>query len=252
MSKEIIKNVPDEWMVLLNKMPDLKEYFIEQAEYYDDCFEGVPESFFTGCYELYFESYKEYEPFFTCFERGKEVFENFYEAWGSSEDICNECDEQEWEKIKQEHKKAKAELISDETKLKEIAKRYIDGINYILSLDDEEGYDFEQMNVRILKWEEFKEEYDTDEMQDIYDELKDKIADIVDDEVFPDYEDNFLLTIGIDALPDISVNNVYLDDYILWPIAKIDDVENPFRPYYELWEYGIDIYVTDDEIIMKY
>lgn len=248
MSEELIKNVPEEWMTLLDKMPEMKEYFIEQAQI-DEFFDGVPDSFFTGCYELYFKSYKDYEPFFTCFKRGKEVFENFYEAFG-----FNDLNDDEYEKYLQEREKSKLELKLNETKLKEIAKRYIKGINNIMASEDEEVYDFEEMSVRILEQEEFEEDYDTDGMQDLYFELEEEIEDILDDNFFPDYEDseNFLLNLSTNALPEFTGNNRFIANYILWPMAETNDMENPFRPFFELWKYDIKLYITDDEILIVF
>lgn len=235
---------PKEWDNIMDS--DLKDYFIEE-EIEDD----VPEDFFTYCYEMFFEKYINYKPFFTCFEKGEEVFENFYKIYGESWDL------EEGEELED------LEDLTDE----QLLIQYIDGINYLQSLVEKEGYreaakhnmellqslgagefyDIGQMEIKRVTYKEFKEQYDEDDLE--YNSvIWEYIEEILDEIVWPKFEENFIMNF---IEPFYQLFGDYkVIDYILWPIAKREDIENPFKPYVELREREMEVYIIDKNTLV--
>lgn len=87
-NEEILNDLPEEWIELLDTMPELKQDWIEYVE--NNYPDSIPDFFFT-LYLDYVEKYADYKPFFTCIERGEEVFDSFYEVYGS---WCDKTDEE--------------------------------------------------------------------------------------------------------------------------------------------------------------
>lgn len=243
------KNWPKEWDNIMGQ--DLKDYFIEEGIVIEDEMEdAVPEYFFTYCYDMFFEKYLDYKPFFTCFEKGEEVFKNFYKIYGQSYDLGEE--------------KEKLGDVTDE-QLKKILARYIDGLKYFKTLAKEEYKcevetlqswgdglrDIAQMEIKRVTNKEFEEQYpalyDQDPYEDHY-SIWEEIGDMLDEIVWPETEENFL-TNFMEPLYQLleDYNLIY---YILWPIAKREDIENPFTPFVELNERGMEVYIADENTLV--
>lgn len=118
-------------------MPELKADWIEFRETDTDV---IPNFFFT-LYLDYVEQYADYKPFFTCIERGEEVFENFYQLYGRWYDKSDE------ERAK-EIENAPKEQELDDAQLNEIVIRYMEGVNYLLALDGEKIYDISRKEIK--------------------------------------------------------------------------------------------------------
>lgn len=212
---EELKELPKEWIDLLNSMPEIKDIFIGDMELNEN--EIIPSYFFS-----YFEEdFKECEPFFTCFERGKEVFDNFYELYGDGQFKSNELDDME-------------------NKL--LVKKHIEAMNYLLKLDNEETYNIK--NIKEMSEGEFDNEYDrydiaNEEMEFICNRTMRHI-------ILPDAEENFLVELE-EALYQVT-SDYNLIFYILWPLGKKDDIENPYKAYVELWTRGVKPYIIDKNL----
>lgn len=232
--EEVLIDLPKEWIELLNKMPKLKADWIEYKKENDDI---IPDFFFT-LYLDYVEKYADYKPFFTCIESGKEVFENFYKLYGSWYDKSDE------ERAKEIENAPQMQGL-DDAQLKEIVIRYMEGVNYLLALDDEKTYDIEQMEIKRITKKEFEEKYEEDEIEE---DIFDDIGSIMLYNILPEYEENPLVEME-EPLYQLLENykNVY---YILWPLGKRDDIENPFKAYVELWERHMEPYIIDENLIV--
>lgn len=265
------KNWPKEWDSLMDQ--DLKDYFLEER-FKDD----VPESFFTYGYK-FFAQYLDYKPFFTCFEKGEEVFENFYNIFGKLWDMEEERTLEEL-LYKQQNKTfvrdmyernslksvSQKKKLTDE-RLKEILIRFINGINYLKKLVGREKYkeiakyntkflpfmemhklyDIRQMEIKRITDKEFREEYAEDTLK--YNSfIWEYIEDALDKIVWSDFQENFIMHLRkplYELLGDYKVVNC-----ILWPIAKKEDIENPFNPYVELNERGMEVYIADENTLV--
>lgn len=244
---EVLKDLPIEWIDLLNQRPELKEVWAKDIK---GQAESIPEYFLTGYWaDDYFEKYADYEPFFSCIDRGKEVFDLFYEFCGGND----RTEEEEREAIEKAKENSKTKLSDEE--IKEIVGRYIDGINFFLKLNEDnkyelgiEGtYDINQMEIKRLSWEELEEQYDDLHSIDAG-ELKEYIFEAMDDMVLPDWEENILLELNEPLYQYFeNYNNVY---YVLWPLGKRDDIENPFKPYLELWGKNMEPFIINKNLIV--
>ena len=213
--EEELKELPKEWIDLLNSMPEIKDIFIEDMELNGN--EIIPSYFFS-----YFEEdFKECEPFFTCFERGKEVFDNFYELYGDGQFKSNELDDME-------------------NKL--LVKKHIEAMNYLLKLDNEETYNIK--NIKEMSEREFNNEYDRYDIDNV--DIENRWHNSMWDNILPAEKDNFLMTL-VEALYQVTLD-YNLIFYILWPLGKKDDVENPYKAYVELWTSGVKPYIIDENL----
>lgn len=213
--EEELKELPKEWIDLLNSMPEIKDIFIEDMELNEN--EIIPPYFFS-----YFEEdFKECEPFFTCFERGKEVFNNFYELYGDGQFKSNELDDME-------------NIL--------LVKKHIDAMNYLLKLDNEETYNIK--NIKEMPEREFNNEYDRYDIDNV--DIENRWHNSMWDNILPAEKDNFLMTL-VEALYQVTLD-YNLIFYILWPLGKKDDVENPYKAYVELWTRGVKPYIIDENL----
>ncbi len=227
-------DLPQEWIDLLEEMPDIKEQFMEDKELNE--YNTVPEYFFS-----YFEKLKDSEPFFTCFEGGQGVFDNFYELYGSWDDEEDEEEEDDDD----------SELSDDE--ILELVKKHIESLKYFLSVIDldrhdygKDYFDFDNVEVKIMNSDEYAQ------ISDEVDKYRDKnvrnlCSDAMLDKILPNEDDNPIMAFD-DALFEQTQND-YILYYILWPLGGIKDIENPFAPYEKLWEYGVDIRFVSKNLI---
>lgn len=217
--EEELKDLPQEWVCLLNSMQDVKEVFIRDKKLFRN-------DMISPCFFSYFEDdYKKCEPFFLCFERGKEVFDNFYELYG--EDESSEPEDKD----------------ITENELKELLARYIYGLNYLLEMEGEAIYNIHEMDIQESNEEDLEDNYDIEEDTDIgnccYQSMNHNILSKVENPI-NEFEE---------ALYDLTMDyNLIL--YILWPLGKVDDVENPYKAYVELWKRGIRPYIINKNLLV--
>jgi hypothetical protein len=220
MENEELKGVPQVWIDILNTMPDVKESFIED---YDES-EPVSGYFFD-----YLGSYKEYEPFFTCCERGEEVFKLFYDYFGGYDN-------------EQDNKEPKTTIKMTEDRITELLQKHVTGMNYFLEKNNLAEYNFSDMQIIKMNEDDFESKYDTYEIAD---------ADI------NEYYTNFMFhetksnPLGMLVEPFYALTLCYETIfYFLWPLIKEDTVENPFFAYVELYQKDIRPYIVDKNLIV--
>lgn len=219
--EEELRDLPQEWIELLNQMPKIKERFVEDKKVNRD--EMISPYFFS----YFMDDYKLCEPFF-CFERGKEVFNNLFELYGKSET---------------------AESIVknlNEDELKELIIKHINGINYLLKMEDEKTYDIRNMEIRELTGKQFEDNYYANYIEDS--DVRDSCNEAMIYDVLPKDDENPISAFH-EALYELTLdyNIIY---YILWPLGKIDDVDNPYKGYVELWKRRIKPYIIDKNLLV--
>lgn len=213
-----LKELPQEWITLLNSMPKIKSEFIKDKRVNKD--EMITPYFFS----YFSDDYMLCKPYFLCFERGEEVFNNFYSLYGENELTNNEIDDIE---------------------LKKLLINRIEGINDLLKLSNEKRYNISNMKFEKTTYDKINEEYDLHNIEEI--DIKDYCTDIMWTKILPDERQNPICTFE-EALYNLTLdyNIVY---YILWPLGKKDDIENPYTAYAKLWEKGIKTYVIDEKLV---
>ena len=203
-------------------MPDIKEQFIEDKKLNKD--EMISPYFFS----YFMNDYKGCESFFLCFERGKEVFNNLYELYEeneSSETIGKNIDDKE---------------------LKELLTRHIEGINNLLEIDDKTQYNIDEMEIRVLSEEEFENEFNLDDIEN--DDIIACCSSTMRLYVLPRSHKNPIVEFE-EALYQLTLNyNIIF--YVLWPLAKIYYIENPYEPYVELWKGGTTPYIINKNLLV--
>ena len=213
-----LKELPQEWITLLNSMPKIKSEFIKDKRVNKDVM--ITPYFFS----YFSDDYMLCKPYFLCFERGEEVFNNFYSLYGENELTNNEIDDIE---------------------LKKLLINRIEGINDLLKLSNEKRYNISNMKFEKTTYDKINEEYDLHNIEEI--DIKDYCTDIMWTKILPDERQNPICTFE-EALYNLTLdyNIVY---YILWPLGKKDDIENPYTAYAKLWEKGIKTYVIDEKLV---
>lgn len=217
-ANEELKDLPKEWIELLNSMPDIKEEIIEDRHRYED--EMISPYFFS-----YFEDdYMKYKPFFSCFKRGEEVFNNFYSLYGDNDSIRDDI---------------------NEVTLKTLLIKRMEGINNLLKMANKKTYDISNIRFEETTYDILDKEYDLSDIEEI--DIKDYCADIMWDEILPDETINPISAFE-EALYNLTLDYkiVY---YILWPLGKKDDIENPYAAYVKLWENRIETYVINENLV---
>lgn len=218
---EELMDLPQEWINVLERMPEVREVFIEDKE--DDEDEMIPIYFFS-----YFEDdIKECEPFFTCFERGKEVFNNFYSIYGSDND---------------------EDKTLDDEQIIDLVKKHIEGMKYLLELNDNDTYDFDNMEIKLLSKEEYIQNKNSEDINIEDNDIRNECSDSMLDNVLPEEEENPISAFH-EALYE-KTQNYYILYYILWPLGKIDDISNPFDAYKKLWENNIEIHLLSKDLMV--
>lgn len=220
MNDEELKGIPQEWIDILNTMPDVKESFIED---YDES-EPVSEYFFE-----YLGSYKEYEPFFTCCERGEEVFKLFYGIFGGYDN-------------EQENAEPKPKAKMSEERINELLEKHITGMNYFLDNIYLAGYNFADMQVVKMSRNDFENKYDKYEIADA--DINGYYTDFMFDET-----NNNPLGMFVEPFYALTLNYETIF-YFLWPLIKEDAVENPFMAYVELYQEDMRPYIIDEKLIV--
>lgn len=215
---EELKDLPQEWIELLNSMPEVKEEFIEDKLCNED--EMIPPYFFS----YFSDDYMLCKPYFLCFERGEEVFNNFYKLYGDAEPISKEI---------------------DDVTLKNLLIKRMEGINDLLKLSNEKIYDISNIKFEETTYDTLKEEYNLHDIEEV--EIKDFSSNIMNMDILPDETQNPISAFE-EALYNLTLdyNIVY---YILWPLGKKDDIENPYTAYIKLWEKGIKTYVINENLV---
>ncbi|MBD5105721.1 MAG: hypothetical protein HDT41_01850 [Lachnospiraceae bacterium] len=222
---EELSDLPEEWIKLVKTIPNLYDVFVEDKGL--DMGEMLP----VGFLSYFQDDYKECEPFFTCFEGGWEVFHNFYNIYGKDFDSCEE------------------EKLSDGD-IRELMKKHMKGMNSLLELcADGDSYDADSMEIKILPSIEEAEEFVSDwedweevECADIRQEIMNVVIDML-----PDEEENPISAFW-EPLYE-QTQDYHILAYIMWPLMKRADIENPFEAYKMLWEHDITIYCKDKELL---
>lgn len=216
---EEFDDLPEEWIHLVKTIPDLIYDFVDDKRHTDDM---LPEYFFN-----YFEDdYKECEPFFTCFECGEEVFRNFYGIYGDSVS--------DYEKE-----------LSDED-IMELVRKHIKGMNYLLASKNFDQYDIDSVTIKVMssineakeiipEWEDYEDIESSDERYDVMGIMIDELPEEEDNPISAFWEPLYEQT-----------QSFYIRAYIIWPLVKQADIENPFEAYKILWENSIDIYTNEE------
>ncbi len=217
-----LKDLPQEWVDLLNSMPGIKGQFIRDKKVNRD--EMISPYFFS----YFLDDYKSCKPFFLCFERGKEVFDNLYELYGEDESV------------KQVNK------ILDENELTKLLIRYIEGVNYLLEMEGETTYDIHEMEIKELSEEDFLDEYDSVDIEN--EDIRGCCSQVMRYNILPDGDINPIVEFE-EALYELTLD-YNLIFYILWPLGKVDDVENPYKAYVELWKMEIKPYIINKDLLV--
>lgn len=223
---EELEDLPKEWVDLLESMPDVMEDFIEDKAL--DMYETIP-SYFFSYFEINFEGdyYKKCEPFFTCFEGGKAVFDNFYGIYGDT--ASDDRDK-----------------ITDDEEILELMKKHIEGMKYMTGLNDEQYYDFDSMQIMVVSKEEYLK---NEKLRDKEGGgLRSEISAAMLDYILPEEEDNPICAF-YEALYE-QTQDSYIRYYILWPLSLIKNKSNPFEPYKILWENNISVYLVDKNLMI--
>lgn len=219
--EEELRDLPQEWIELLNQMPKIKEQIVRDKKV--NKYEMISPYFFS----YFMDDYKLCESFF-CFERGKEVFNNLFELYGKSETAES--------------------IVKDlnEDELKKLIIKHINGINYLLKMKDEKTYDIRNMEIRELTGEQFEDDYDANDIEDS--DIRDSCNEAMIYDVLPKDDENPIAAFD-EALYELTLdyNIIY---YILWSLGKIDDVDNPYKSYVELWKRGLKPYIIDENLLV--
>ncbi len=218
MEYEELGDLPQEWIDLLDTMPDIREEFIEAKLYNED--EMLSPYFFS-----YFEEdYKLCKPFFLCFERGEAVFNNFYSLYGTTDSESKEI---------------------NDAKIQTLLRKHMEGMNYLLELRNEKTYTIEEMKFEETTYESLSNEYDFQKIDNGI--VLNYITDAMLFNVLPEEEDNPVVAF-LEPLYQLTGNYMVIY-YILWPLGGNDDLENPFAAYIELWKQGITPYIINDNLV---
>ncbi|AEY65513.1 hypothetical protein [Clostridium sp. BNL1100] len=220
--EEELKDLPKEWVELLNFMPSIKAQFIRDKKLNRD--EMISPYFFS----YFIDDYKRCEPFFLCFESGKEVFDNFYELYGKEEPIITE------------------DKTLNQDELSQLLTKHIYGMNYLLEIGGEETYDIHEMKIKELSEEDFLNQYDSDDIEN--EDIKGCCSQVMRLNILPDENINPIVEFE-EALYELTLD-YNLIFYILWPLGKVDDVENPYKPYVELWKKEIKPYIINKNLLV--
>ncbi|MBD5135762.1 MAG: hypothetical protein HDT39_07355 [Lachnospiraceae bacterium] len=220
---EELMDLPQEWIKLLESMPEVKEDFVEHKKL--DMDEMIPIYFFS-----YFQDdYRKCEPFFTCFEGGKAVFDNFYGIFGNKD--SNDSDKN-----------------LDDEQIMKLVKKHIEGMKYLIEeLNDKEYYDFDSMQILIMSREEFNQNErfkNSNEDGGLMDEASDSMLD----NILPEEEDNPIMAFH-EALYEQTLD-YYILYYILWPLGMIKNKNNPFEAYKKLSDNGIHVCLVDQNLMV--
>lgn len=162
--EEELKDLPQEGVVLLNTMPEIKSQFIRDKKVNRG--EMISPYFFS----YFMDDYMRCEPFFLSFEKGQEVFDNLYELYGKSKS------------------KEPADKSPDENKLNKLLVRHIDGMNYLLKIADETTYAIHEMEIKELSEEDFEDEYDPEDIEDA--DIRRCCSQVMRHKILPDEDEN--------------------------------------------------------------
>lgn len=220
--EEELKDLPQEWIVLLNSMPGIKVQFIRDKKVNID--EMISPYFFS----YFLDNYKNCEPFFLCFERGKEVFDNLYELYG--EDRSTEAMDETLHK----------------NELNKLLIRHIEGMNYLLEMEGEPTYDIHEMEIKELSEEDFLDQYATVDIEN--EDMKGCCSQVMRLNILPDKEINPIVEFE-EALYELTLD-YNLIFYILWPLGKVDHIENPYNAYVKLWKADIKPYIINKNLLV--
>lgn len=152
-------------------MPEVKGEFIEDKLCNED--EMISPYFFS----YFSDDYMLCKPYFLCFERGEEVFNNFYSLYGDNKTTSKEMD--------------------DDT-LKSLLIDRMKGINNLLKLSNKKTYDISNIKFEETTYDTLKEEYDIYDIEEV--DIKDYCADIMNMDILPEETQN-----PISAFEDIEL-----------------------------------------------
>lgn len=215
---EELKDLPQPWIDLLNSMPKIKKEIIIDKKNNES--EMIPPYFL----EYFSENYMQCKPYFLCFERGEEVFNNFYSLYGGNELISKDV---------------------DNVTLESLLVKRMEEINSLLELSGEEPYDISKIKFEETTYDILNKEYDLSDIDEV--DIKDCFDDTMTFDILPNETENPIVAFE-ETLYNLTsdYNLVY---YILWPLGKKDDIANPFETYVKLWEKGIKIYVINKNLV---
>ena len=102
------------------------------------------------------------------------------------------------------------------------------------------------MDIKELSEEEFENEYDLGDIEN--EDIRRCCGQIMRHNVLPKASVNPIVEFE-EALYELTFNyNIIF--YILWPLGKVDDVENPYKAYVELWKRGIKPYIINKNLLV--
>lgn len=164
------------------------------------------------------------KPYFLCFERGEDVFNNFYNLYGDSEPTSKEI---------------------DDTTLKKLLVKHLEGINNILKLSNEKIFNIADMKFEKTNYDCIKQEYDLHNIESV--EIKDKCVDIMWNNILPREDENPIFAFEQALYNEtLDYNIVY---YILWPLGKIDNISNPYEAYVKSRQKGVQVYIINERLV---
>lgn len=215
---EELENLPKEWIDLLNSMPQVRDEFIDDKLCNED--EMISPYFFS----YFSDDYLKCKPYFLCFERGEDVFNNFFNLYGKNEPIKKDI---------------------DDITLKELIVKHMEGINNIFRLSNQKTYNIAEMKIEESTYECIKKEYDLNNIESI--DIKDRCADAMWHDILPNEDENPISAFD-EALYNetLDYNIVY---YILWPLGKIDYINNPYEAYVKLKQKGVKLYIINRNLV---
>lgn len=219
MENTILEGLPDKWLKLLNEMPEIKNQM--EVDKLNNKDEVISPYFFS----YFYDDYEKCRDFFLCCEEGADVFNNFNEIYGKSNNALNKLNEEQ--------------IIN-------LAKEYFTGINNLLLAADEEPYDIENMEIKICSENEFEEEYDYDEVEN--GDMERLCNQIVRHSMMKSENENFLANME-EPLYQLS-GNYNLIYYILWPISHYKNFESPYKAYIELWKRNLKPILVDEDLLV--
>lgn len=231
--------VPKPWIPLLLADEEAGKLFLEQDENeYDD--DIVPPYFF---HLFRPDQTQRLRPYFTPFPCGEEVFAGVKEIFDATADHYMTEDGTVYAYFVPRYRP------SSETELRGMARDYVEGLNRLFILLERKPLDFEQIELREMKREEFESAYRYEETYacELNDEVGDWFAFRLEENA-PDHP----LTEFKEAMY-LMACDYWLYYFMCWPLLRIESMTNPFLPYLNFWKTGrVPVIVTPNLIVLSH
>ena len=238
------KDLPQSWIQIIESDEILKNIWAENHSEY----EAVPEFLFGMLWD---ELYR-LKPIFALYgDAGMDMYEKISEINLLMRFLSDEVSESE---VSECFGYTYQKGIGNKELAEQIIKDYIKSINSVYeNIFEENSILEESATISFVP---------NSEKNSVLEELHDTYYELTDCDIHEDIGDWFIFEIplkeGCEELKNLVWESLYnleedynLAYYILWSLADIPDIENPFLPYYKLWcmEFSAR-FVSSDKILV--